>query len=110
MPPIELWARAMLVTCLSEGLVHQDMAVPPLSRLGAVFMTLTVNLLTHPALWYLAPRFDPYWLWLLVMESAVVAVEAVVITLWLRGQGGSGLRISLIANAASTVIGLLGWY
>lgn len=112
MPPVELWARAMLATCIWEGLVHQDMAVPPLVRAEALLMTLLVNTLTHPALWYVAPRFEPWWLWLIVMESAVVAVEAVLIGVWLRERGGgqSGLRISLIANTLSTVVGLLGWY
>ena len=102
----------MLVTCLVEGAVHQDMAVPPLGRAEAAIMTLVVNTLTHPALWYLAPRFGPWWAWLLVMETCVALTEAAVIGAWLRARGGHarGLRISLTANLASTIVGLLGLY
>lgn len=75
-------------------------------------IAIGVNVATHPALWFLMPRFTPYMLWLIVAESLVVLVEAGLVALWLhrRGVGGAGWRgllVAATANTVSTVVGLL---
>ncbi len=94
-------------------------------RLGvglAVAVGVLLQVLTHPALWYLFPRFSPYWAWVLVAESCVVAAEAVALAAvltWAQSAGaaappargsspwGYALRVALVANVTSTCVGLL---
>jgi hypothetical protein len=74
-------------------------------------LALGLNVATHPALWFVMPRFEPYWLWVLVAEACVVAVETLLLALALRrARAPTPLALAfvaaLVANAASTAAGL----
>lgn len=86
----------------------------------AVPTGLAVNLATHPVTWWsLRPwRDEPWYPWLLVgAELAVCLVEWVLLTAAVARFGGPGRRwrpdagplalLSVLANAMSTVAGLL---
>jgi hypothetical protein len=108
-PPLEVWLRAFVLTCLIEvpiaaWVLRGRMAV-------RVALALLAQALTHPALWYLAPRFEPYWAWLVVCETAIFLLEAAVYATLVGLR--RGLWVSFVANLTSTLIGLglarLGW-
>jgi hypothetical protein len=113
-PPIELWLYAFAWTIALEVPIvvvgcHRALG----GILRAVGVGLALQALTHPALWYLAPRFEPYALWLAVMETLVIITEALVLTVALRIAGCSISKAvalasitSLIANLISTLVGL----
>lgn len=113
MPPFEAWAWAFAWTVLLE--VPLVVAFTwSLWGPRSVLVGLGLQLLTHPALWYLFPRFSPYWLWLIVAEVTVAAAEAGVLAAGLRITGWSwpaalkgGLGISVLANLFSTLFGLI---
>lgn len=111
--PIGLWARAFLATNLWEGAVHQLLLGRSVPRLRLVGWTLLLNTSTHPALWYVVPRFDPYWLWTLTAEIGVAATESALLGLLLRRDGHeapwrTGALVAVSANVLSTIVGLLG--
>jgi hypothetical protein len=75
-------------------------------------VVLAANVLTHPALWFLVPRFSPYWLWLAIAESGVVTVETLLLAVALTRAGAPApgklaFAAALLANAASTAVGLI---
>ena len=76
-------------------------------------VALSVNAITHPALWFLFPRFGPPTLWILSAEAAVVVVEAALVALALTrgasrdGAWRAGARAALAANAFSAAVGVL---
>jgi len=74
-----------------------------------------VNTVTHPSLWFLFPRFEPYETWLLVAEGVVWTTEAVLLAIALgrfHGTGSGrwavpvGIVAAVLANAASTAFGV----
>lgn len=77
-----------------------------------VLLALGCNVATHPALWFVVPRFGTYATWLIVCESGVVVVEALLMGLALSRQMATrravrlALGTALVANAISTLIGL----
>jgi len=114
-PPLHEWAIAFALTCLLELPVYAVClrnALRPWWRLLGVAFALSLT--THPALWYAVPRFAPFWLWLLVAESGVVACEGLLLTAVLIRLGQPrghafvvGLGSSLLANGFSAAIGLV---
>jgi hypothetical protein len=65
---------------------------------------------THPQLWSAAfwayPRF-PYWPSIIVLEALVIAAEGLLIA-WMSGLAfRRAMIVSLIANSASCLAGLL---
>ena len=112
-PPPGEWLAAFLFTCAIELPIYAALLGPHFRRKWApVALGLFVNLLTHPALWYVMPRWSPYGQWLVCAEGGVVAVEALLIAGVLARRLGVaralawGAGSSLIANAASTLVGL----
>ena len=86
----------------------------------AIGLAIGLQAATHPALWYLAPRFEPYPLWLLCMEALVTLAEATILATFLHLSHPDpttaprplptalfALGIAVIANTFSTLIGLL---
>jgi hypothetical protein len=75
-------------------------------------LTLAINVATHPALWFVFPRFEPGWLWLLVAEGAVTVTEASLMAAVLSRSmpAAPALRracgAAVAANVFSTVVGL----
>lgn len=98
------WAEAFALTLLTELPI-----VAALAGRGALRSAVLGNTLTHPSLWFLFPRFGPYVLWLLVAEAWVWLVEALLY----RDASDRPWELALIANAASTALGLVlalaGW-
>lgn len=124
MPPVELWAWAFGWTVAIEApIVVGALRLAtswrqPWGR--AIALAISLQLLTHPALWYLAPRFDPYLLWLILMEAGVALAEMAALTLALSSLPSEAEprptfratlifagSLSLIANLTSATIGLL---
>lgn len=136
-PPLGLWAQAFLLTCVVELPIYFLLLRRRLGTVRPWLLALAVNLTTHPALWYLTPRFEPYELWVVVVESGVVIVEGLLIALALWRVGlwstkapdpaapttappphalralGLGLGAAFTANVISTAMGFLvqalGW-
>lgn len=113
MPPLELWAQAFAGTVAIEVPL---VALGTWSVLGprAVIVGLGLQIATHPALWYLFPRFEPYEAWLVVAEVTVTAVEAALLAAALRRAGepwgaaaGRAVAVAVVANGVSTLVGLL---
>ena len=105
---LEAWSRAFVLTLLIEGpIVVCGFQSVSLSRRFAIF--LLANVLTHPALWFVFPRFEPYALWLLVAETCVIVVEWRIYANSFRRvySWRYALMMSLGANATSTALGLL---
>ncbi len=124
-PPIGEWLTAFLWTNVFELPVY-------LLLLRKYFpawwipclVALLANSCTHPALWYLFPRFDPavpflqpYVAWVAVAEGCVVLAEGVLVSLALRCFGrssnlpparslGVAFLSSFAANLLSTLLGL----
>lgn len=108
-----LWLRAFALTCLIEVPIYMFVlrrALPDWR--WRLLLAFGLQVATHPALWFVAPRFDPYWAWLVVMELCVFAVEAAGVALALRLRPtprrvlGLALFAAFAANAVSTLVGL----
>lgn len=114
-PAISDWALAFGLTVLIEAPIVVAILRGPVIWPRALIIALGAQLITHPALWFIAPRFEPYWLWVLVMETLVTVAEAVLYAGLLRTTTKDWGKIlprailaSIAANAASTGIGLAG--
>lgn len=115
MPPVELWAWAFAWTVAIEVPIVAAFAHRGLGGLArAVAVGIGLQILTHPALWYVAPRFEPYLVWLVVMESIVTAVEAAALVAALRLAGRPwreatlvGTTATVLANLTSTLAGFV---
>jgi hypothetical protein len=112
LPPFELWAWAFVGTILLEVPLVAALTWPVWGPRG-VLVGLGLQVLTHPALWYLCPRFTPYWLWLVLAESLVTAAEAGALAGALAYAGQPwpaalrrALAVAVVANVWSTLIGL----
>lgn len=120
-----MWLRAFAVTIAIEAPIYVALfrrrAPPglPLPWGPALALAVALQAVTHPALWFVAARwlyFEPYWAWVLVMEVGVVLVEGGLVAAAVAAHGGRptwrralafGLVAALIANAVSTLIGLV---
>jgi hypothetical protein len=107
------WASSFLWTLGLEIPLYVLLLRGPLGLWRAALLALGVNLLTHPALWFLMPQFHPWWLWLLVGELGVFAVEALLLAWALRLRGDAQRAVflpivaSACANSVSAVMGLI---
>lgn len=110
MPPVELWAAAFAGTLAVEVPIVVLGTHRKLGFVGSVAAGVGLQVLTHPALWFLLPTFEPYALWLVAAESLVTGVEAAALALGVRARGGSpagAVAVAVCANVASTVVGLV---
>ena len=112
-PPPLLWLVAFLWTVALELPIYVAILRKRFTAWWApCLLTLGVDLVTHPTLWYVVPRFEPYETWVLVSEIGVVLVEGLLVAAALRLRPtplralGLGMWASLAANAFSTVVGL----
>lgn len=76
-----------------------------LSPKAAALVAVTANCLTHPALWFLAPRWEPYAAWIVTMELAIILFEAAWFRAWFRRslRARQAFAMSFFANLASAV-------
>ena len=106
MPSAELWVEAFAWTLWIEVPIYLwALKKTELSFSNAFSLSIGVNVFTHPALWYLFPRFAAYWIWLLVAECLVSLTEGLLI-----GLATSKMKWSIVlafgVNAVSTLVGL----
>ena len=111
------WLSAFAVTCLVETPYYVAFATGfrRLSWPRAVVASFALQMMTHPVLWLLWPFIEPDplgrpipYAWLVVIaETCVVLAEAALLTLMWRGAWWRALLASLVANAVSTVVGVL---
>ncbi|WP_412538037.1 hypothetical protein R8Z50_19470 [Longispora sp. K20-0274] len=74
----------------------------------AALCAVGLNLVTHPVLWWsLALARPSGWLPLVVAEVAVCAVEAALLWLVVRRDAALVVAVSVLANAASLLAGLV---
>jgi hypothetical protein len=124
--PLGQWFVAFLWTSVFELPVYVLMLRKYFAAWWVPWLvTLLANSCTHPALWYLFPRFDPgipflhpYVAWAAMAESCVVVTEAVMVSVALSFFSRSpcpsvarrmriALVSSLIANLTSTLLGIV---
>jgi len=98
------WLLAFLWTLALELPVYT--VVLDLRRWWApVALTLAVNAISHPLLWFAFPHFAPFALYVLAGEAAVIALEAALLALVVPPR--RALVASIAANVTSAVIGSL---
>jgi len=97
---IGLWLFAFALTLTIELPIYVAMLGRRRSSIG---LALAVNVLTHPLLWFVFPRFSPLWLYIAIGELAVFAIEAAIVFAIVRHR--SAVAAALVANAASYAIG-----
>lgn len=113
-PPLDEWARAYLATQVIEVPIVVGWLRARLPLREAFAVAVLASTLTHPALWYVWPRFEPHWLYVGVGEALVWSTEALLFTLWLRRHGVAdaarlGTGVACLANASSMLTGFLIW-
>ena len=102
---VEQWLPAFLLTLAFEAPIVLY-ALRGLRARGAGWLLLA-NGLTHPALWFVLPRFfEDYWAYVLVGEALVFATEALVYAAALRSLP-RGALIAGVANGFSYAVGAL---
>ena len=78
-----------------------------------VLLAVVVNTTTHPLLWFVFPRFGDYATWVTIAEAFVWFTEAIMLTFLVAPDVGLkraaiiGPIAAIVANAASTAVGLL---
>ena len=111
-PPPLLWLVAFIWTVALELPIYVLFLRRRFKAWWApCLLTLAVDVVTHPALWYVVPRFEPHEAWLALAEGGVVFVEGVLVALALSRRPSASdvwdaMSSSLAANAFSTEAGL----
>ena len=104
---IEAWSRAFFLTLTIEApIVLVGLVRTPVPRRVSTF--LVANLISHPLLWFVFPRFNPYAVWLGVAEALVIAIEWQIFWLCFKSSYSRSylFLVALCANTTSTLIGL----
>ena len=110
---IQRWLLAFVWTLALELPIYTLWLHRHLRRWTLCGLVLVVNAISHPLLWFVMPRIAPYWCYVLVGETGVVIVEALIIaavltrSLDITRALAIAFAASLTANLVSTVIGLL---
>jgi hypothetical protein len=109
--PVELWFRAFALTVAVElPIVAYALRAHEPSRVRLVLLIVFANLASHPAVWFI---FTQLFLvgtpeYVVASEGWAVGIEALFY--WAAFRGVSARRaiaVSLLANAASFVLGRL---
>lgn len=97
------WLVAFAITQAVETPIYLA-AQPQIPWLRRLAIGLGASAITHPVVWFAAPRFVHGWVaYVLVAEAFAITVEA----LWLRAFGvRRALLWSVFANACSVGVGL----
>jgi len=112
--PAEQWVEAFAVTLWMEVPVYLlFLRRSKLSFVEAFSVAMLVNVFTHPALWYVFPKwyvfpapFDSFYPWLLIAESCVSLTEGLLLGLATRRMGWS-IAVAFAVNTLSTTVGLI---
>jgi len=114
---LALWSVAFVETILVETPIYTLMLALPMAgawRPGlwrAALVSLGLQATTHPVLWLVWPLVAPhvdYAPLVVIAETCVVLAEGALVR-WVLGPGtwARALLTSLVANATSTVFGLV---
>lgn len=111
-PPFDAWVRAYLATQIIEVPIVAGWLRGRIPAFEAAAVGVLASTITHPALWYVWPDFEPYWLRIGAGEAIVWAVEALLFAAWLRRAGEPrpvrvGVAVSCLANASSMLTGFV---
>ncbi len=111
------WLSAFVVTCLVETPYYVGFALGfrRLTWPRAIVASLALQMMTHPVLWLVWPFVEPaaygnpvsYAVLVVIAETLVVLAEGTLLALMWRGAWGRAYLAALIANAASTLVGIL---
>lgn len=111
--PFTEWLAAFAQTCAVELPLYLLFLRGRFAKwwhaLAVVFL---LQVATHPAVWYLAPRMDDYWMWFTVVELSVVCAEALLLWATLgprpswKANFGRALNAAYVANSVSALWGL----
>jgi hypothetical protein len=112
--PLDEWARAYLATQVIEVPIVVGWLRGRLPISESLPLAILASTMTHPLLWYLWPKFEPFWLHIGVGEALVWLAEALLFAVWLRRAGVAdawrfGLLVACLANASSMLTGFLLW-
>jgi len=107
-------AEALLVSAAIEApiafLIARFARWPCRGALHVGLASAVATAVTHPQLWSAAlwayPRY-PYWPSVIALEAAVIAVEGLLIAWMARLALRHAMLVSVIANSASCLAGLL---
>ncbi|HRG94652.1 MAG TPA: hypothetical protein PLR99_00295 [Polyangiaceae bacterium] len=101
---IAAWARAFVLTQAVEAPIYRRVGRVP------VWAALAPSAITHPFVWFAFPRLQEHGVSYLQMaavsEAFAWAVEAAFLALTVRVPWRRACLLSLLANAASVVVGL----
>lgn len=103
---------ALLLTLIIEAPLVTFMSGSPYLHWRFLFIACIPTLITHPILWLLAsktPALLSYFWWILLLESLVVAAEAYILWHIVHRSFWRCFMISLVANLASALVGILSW-
>ena len=79
--------------------------IPNSKLIMTCFIASTITL---PALWFILPLLIHNYYWLLMIgESLVIIIEAIIYYLWLKQKFATSLTFSLVCNLFSIMIGIL---
>jgi hypothetical protein len=104
---ISSWPAAFVWTCALELPVYTLFLGRRFPRWWSVcVLAFAVNLATHPAVWFLFPRFHPREAWFLAAEGLVTGAEAALIaaTLARSASWRSACRLGLLAALAANTV------
>jgi hypothetical protein len=98
---VQQWENAFLVTLLIEvPLVSLFLNGIPLRT--RILAALLANGISHPLLWILMPRGEPFYLALALGEICVIGLE-VILYRWCVGRWTSLRRILMVAIGVNTI-------
>lgn len=107
-----LWLKAFASTILVETPYYALFLARHVGGVGpAVLVSLGLQMATHPLLWLAWPKLQTladYGVVVVVAETLIVLVEAALVAMVIgRARWRLALVASLVANATSTVVGLI---
>ena len=111
--PAEQWVEAFALTLWIEvPLCLIALRHTSLSFVESFCLAIGVNVFTHPALWYVFPKwsafpppFDDFYIWLVLAEGCVVLVEGLFFQL-ATGKTLYSFLLAFFVNLLSTLVGL----
>ena len=107
----ELFLRSLVLTLLVEVpivFVLSKYVYKLINKWNVVFVAVLASALTLPYFWFVLPAYiSERTLYIIVGESVIILIEAFIFHRLLKLKIGQALLVSLIANLASILVGLL---
>lgn len=100
---VKAWFTAFVWTLALELPSYAVALRGRLTGVRLLAVVLALNVATHPAIWFLLPRFEPWAAWFVLAEALVIAVEATLLRTPLVGCP-LGRRDALLATTAANAL------